>query len=122
MKSFGEAWNCRPELADALARFGFNATIGYGGDRDEAPLGIIVVKNGKVTSAGAYSGEALNRDRCATADSWRKWIEKGIDMMGLGDAYTSSKLKFNVGDDGVMLKAPCMVGSFIKSFSGMVRA
>ena len=122
MKSFGEQWNGEPELSDALAQIGFNSTIGYGFAGDDAPLGVIVVENGKVSSAGAYNGEPLNWDLRASADSWDKWVAKGIGMMGLGTAYATGKLKFNVGDYSAMIKDPRMAGPFIKSFSVMGRA
>lgn len=122
MKSFAEQWNAEPELSDALAQIGFNSTIGYGFDGDAAPTGVIVVENGKATSAGAYNGEALNWDLRASADNWSKWASKGIGMMGLGAAYTTRKLKFNVGDYTAMIKDPRMAGPFIKSFSVMGRA
>ncbi len=122
MKSFAEAWNGEPELSDALAQIGFNSTIGYGFAGDDAPAGVLVVENGKVSSAGAYSGEALNWDLRASADNWQKWVAKGIGMMGLGTAYATGKLKFNVGDYTAMVKDPRMAGPFIKSFSVMGRA
>jgi hypothetical protein len=39
--------------------------------------------------------------------------------MGLGMAYTSRKLKFNVGDYTAMIKDPRMAGPFIRSFAVM---
>ncbi len=122
MKSFAEQWNGESELSDALAQIGFNSTIGYGFDGDDAPAGVLVVENGKATSAGAYNGEELNWDLRASADNWSKWVAKGIGMMGLGAAYTTRKLKFNVGDYSAMVKDPRMAGPFIKSFSVMGRA
>ncbi len=119
MKSFAEQWNGEPELSDALAQIGFNSTIGYGFDGDEAPTGVLVVENGKATSAGAYNGEELSWDLRASSDNWGKWMSKGIGMMGLGVAYTTRKLKFNVGDYAAMVKDPRMAGPFIKSFSVM---
>ncbi len=122
MKSFAEQWNAEPELSGALEQIGFNSTIAYGFDGDASPLGVLVVENGRATSAGAYNGEALNWDLRASADNWAKWAKKGIGMMGLGAAYTTRKLKFNVGDYGAMIKDPRMAGPFIKSFSVMGRA
>ncbi len=119
MKSFGEQWNGEPDLSDALAKIGFNSTIGYGFDGDDKPSGVLVVEGGKVTAAGAYNGESLNWDLRASSDSWQKWIKKGIGMMGLGTAYATRKLKFAVGDYGAMVKDPRMAGPFIKSFSVM---
>lgn len=119
MKRFQEEWNKEPELGDALAKIGFNSVIGYGFPDDDKPRGVIVVENGKVTSAGTYNGEAMNWDLRASADSWQKWIAKGIGMTGLGMAVTTGKLKFRVGDYGAMLKDPRMAGPFIKSFGVM---
>lgn len=119
MKSFAEQWNAESELSGALEQIGFNSTIGYGFDGDGSPTGVIVVENGSATSAGAYNGEELNWDLRASADNWEKWAKKGIGMMGLGAAYTTRKLKFNVGDYGAMIKDPRMAKPFIKSFSVM---
>lgn len=122
MKSFMSQWNAEPELADALAKINFNSVIGYGFDGEDKPRGVIKVENGKAVSAGTFNGETLNWDLRASADNWNKWLAKPPGMMGLGMAYTSRKLKFNVGDYGAMIKDPRMAGPFIKSFSVMGRA
>ena len=44
-----------------------------------------------------------------------------LGMMALGVAYSTGKLKFNVGDYGAMIKNPAMAGPFIKSFDVMGR-
>jgi hypothetical protein len=119
MKGFMDAWNGEPDLSDALAEINFNSVIGYGFQGDDAPTGVITIENGKAVSAGAYNGEDLNWDLRAKQDNWEKWLKKGIGMTGLGMAYTTGKLKFNVGDYGAMLKDPRMAGPFIKSFSVM---
>ena len=119
MKGYMDAWNNEPALSGALAEIGFNSTIGYGFDGEDAPKGVIVVENGKAVSAGAYNGEALNWDLRATEANWDKWRTKGIGMAGLGMAYASRKLKFNVGDYAAMIKDPRMAGPFIKSFGAM---
>lgn len=119
MASFMEKWNNEPKLCDALAEIGFNSVIGYGFPDDDQPVGVITVENGKAVSAGAYDGEELNWDLRASADQWQKWIAKPPGMMGLGAAFASGKLKFNVGDYGAMVKDPRMAGPFIKSFSIM---
>jgi hypothetical protein len=121
MKAFMEEWNKEPELADALAKINFNTTLAYGFKDDDKPRGILVVENGKATSAGAYNGEALNWDLRATEDNWKKWMEKGVGMTGLGTAAAMGKLKFKVGDYGAMLKDPRMAGPFVKSFTVMGR-
>jgi len=121
MSKFMEEWNKEPDLSDALAKIGFNSVIAYGFDGEDAPRGYIAIENGKATSAGAIDGRELNWDLRATADSWAKWMKKPPGMMGLGVAYTSRKLKFNVGDYGAMVKDPRMATPFIKSFSVMGR-
>ena len=121
MKAFMEEWNKEPELADALAKINFNTTIAYGFKDDDKPKGVLVVENGKATSAGAYNGEELNWDLRATEDNWKKWMEKGVGMTGLGTAAAMGKLKFKVGDYGAMLKDPRMAGPFVKSFTVMGR-
>lgn len=121
MHAFAEAWNAEAELADALEKIGFNAAIGYGFRGDAAPTGVIVVENGRVAKSGAYADEALNWDLRADAEQWRKWMEKGVGMMGLGAAYATGKLKFQTGDYAAMIKDPRMAKPFIKSFSVMGR-
>ncbi len=122
MKNFMNQWNSEPELADALAKINFDSVIGYGFDGEDKPRGVLTVENGKAVSAGTYNGETLNWDLRASFDHWNKWLAKPPGMMGLGMAYTSRKLKFNVGDYGAMVKDPRMAGPFIKSFAVMGRA
>jgi hypothetical protein len=122
MKSFMEQWNAEPDLSDALAKIGFTSTIAYGFDGDDKPMGVIVVENGKAVTAGSYNGEELNWDLRASQANWEKWLKKGLGMMGLGVAYSTRKLKFNVGDYLAMIKDPRMAGPFIKSFTVMGRA
>jgi putative sterol carrier protein len=119
MGKFQAAWNKEPELADELAKIGFNSTIGYGFDGDADPLGVLTVENGKAVAAGAYHGESLNWDLRASADNWQKWQSKPPGMMALGMAYTTGKLKFKKGDYAAMIKDPRMAGPFIKSFAVM---
>ena len=119
MVDFGNAWNDEPELGDALAKIAFNSVIGYGFEGEGKPRGVLVVENGYVTKAAAYSGESMNWDLRATQDSWEKWCNKPLGMLTLGIAYTSGKLKFKVGDYGAMIKNPAMAGPFIKSFGAM---
>jgi len=119
MKGYMDAWNNEPGLSGALAEIGFNSNIGYGFDGDDSPMGVIIVENGVVTSAGTYNGEELNWDLRATQANWDKWRSKGIGMAGLGMAYATRKLKFIVGDYGSMIKDPRMAGPFINSFGTM---
>jgi hypothetical protein len=122
MQSFAEAWNSEPELSGELEKINFNSVIGYGIDGEDTPRGVLSIENGKAVSAGEYNGEELNWDLRASEDQWSKWISKPPGMMGLGTAYTTRKLKFNVGDYGAMVKDPRMAGPFIKSFAAMGQA
>ena len=119
MKAFMVAWNNEPSLSGALAQIGFNSNIGYGFDGEDAPRGVLVVENGVATAAGTFNGEDLNWDLRANQANWDKWRKKGIGMAGLGMAYATRKLKFNVGDYGAMIKDPRMAGPFIQSFNIM---
>jgi hypothetical protein len=124
MAAFQAAWNNEPELADELAKIGFNSIIGYGFDGEANPAGFLKVENGKAVAAGSYNGEELNWDLRASEADWKKWMVKPPGMMGLGMAYTTRKLKFNKGDYSAMIKDPRMAGPFIKSFAvmGQVKA
>lgn len=119
MVDFGNAWNDEPELGDALAKIGFSSVIGYGFEGDAQPLGVLVVENGYVTKAAAYTNEKLNWDLRANQADWEKWCNKPLGMVSLGIAYTSGKLKFKIGDYGAIIKNPAMAGPFIKSFGVM---
>ena len=119
MNSLMTAWNDEPELAGALEKIGFNSVIAYGFDGEDAPRGFIDVQNGKVVAAGAYAGQEVNWDLRASQANWETWLKKGLSMMSLGMAYTTRKLKFNVGDYKAMVKDPRMAGPFIKSFDVM---
>ena len=119
MNGFKDRWNADGDLAGALGKIGFSSTIGYGYDGEDAPRGFIRVENGQVVEAGDYTGQELNWDMRASADHWNKWMRKPPGMMGLGMAYTSRKLKFNVGDYLAMIKDPRMAGPFIRSFAAM---
>lgn len=121
MKRFMEEWNNEPDLSDALAKIDFKSTIAYGIDGEAQPRGVLIVEGGKATGAEAYANQELSWDIRATEDNWGKWMKKPPGMMGLGMAYTSRKLKFEVGDYGAMVKDPRMAGPFIKSFAVMGR-
>ncbi len=119
MKQFGEIWNATDKLTGALEEIGFCSTIGYGLTGEASPRGVLVVENGRVTHAGAYNGENLNWDIRATEDQWRKWMSNPPGMMGLGTAFATGKIKFEVGDYGAMLKDPRMAKPFIETFAVM---
>jgi hypothetical protein len=121
MKSYMEEWNKEPELADKLADINFSSKIAYGMANEDKPRGILVIENGKATSAGAYNDDEVNWDLRASEESWNKWIEKGLGMASLGAAYVGGKLKFKTGDYKAMIKDPRMAGPFVKSFTVMGR-
>ncbi|QFS50196.1 SCP-2 sterol transfer family protein [Nostoc sphaeroides] len=117
MQGFAKEWNAEPELADALAKIHFNSAIAYGFVDDPNPMGVLIVQEGRVVSAGSYEGQNLNWDLRADRDHWQQWKTKGLNMMGLGMAYMSRKLQFRVGDYTAMIQDPRMAKPFIKSFS-----
>lgn len=119
MQSFAEAWNSDPALYEELEKIDFNTVIAYGIDGEDNPRGVITIEKGKAVSAGEFDGQELNWDLRASEDHWGKWMIKPPGMMGLGTAYTTRKLKFNVGDYTAMVKDPRMAGPFIKSFAAM---
>ena len=119
---FGEMWNAEPELSGALGRIGFDATIGYGFKGDNDPRGVLIVKDGMVVAARLYSGELLDWDLRADADTWQSWLTQPPGMVSLGMAYTTSRLQFVVGDYAAIIKDPRMAVPFMKSFSVMARA
>ncbi len=119
MQAFGEQWNAEPEIVDSLAKIHFNSVIGYGFEDNLNPMGVVVVQEGQVVSAGAFEGQKLNWDLRADLEHWQQWRTKGLSMMGLSMAYVSQKLQFRVGDYMAMIKDPRMAGPFIKSFAVM---
>jgi hypothetical protein len=121
MKAYMEQWNNEPELSGGLAKINFTSNIAYGIIGEDNPRGILVVENGKATSAGAYNGEVANWDLRASEDNWKKWFKKGLGMASLGAAYIGGKLKFKTGDYAAMIKDPRMAGPFVKSFTVMGR-
>lgn len=121
MAKFKEEWNKEPELAGALEKIGFTSNIAYGFVDDDQPRGILIVENGHATAGEAFSGQEMNWDLRATQKDWEAWQKKPPGLMGLGMAYTSRKIRFNVGDYAGMIKDPRMAGPFIKSFQVMGR-
>ncbi len=119
LDGFKEKWNADPELGGALEQIGFSSVIGYGYDGEENPRAVLVVNDGKVVSAGPYSGEDLNWDLRATPEQWQQWLSKPPGLMAIGLAYTSRKLRFKVGDYAAMVKDPRMAGPFVRSFALM---
>ncbi len=116
------AWNGESEITTDLEKNGYNSAIGYCFLGEDTPPGVIIVENGKATSAAAYDGEEMNWDLTADQKTWEKWLIKPPGMMGLGTANTSKKLQFLVGRCGTMPKDPRMASPSIKSFSAMGKA
>ena len=121
MDGFAEAWNADPDLGAALAQIDFNSNIAYGFTGEDEPRGVLEVKNGMVQSSGTYQGQALNWDIRYSQDGWQKWMQMPPNMMKIGAAYTTGKLKFVQGDYGAMIRDPRMAGPFIKSFAVMAK-
>ena len=122
MHRFKEEWNNEPELAGALKKIDFDSVIAYGFDNEEKPRGVIRIVKGEVTAAGPYNNEKPNWDLRASQDNWQKWFDKEVGIVGIAAAYTTSKLKFAIGDYAAMIKDPRMAAPFIKSFAVMARA
>jgi hypothetical protein len=121
MKAFMEVWNGESEITEPLKKIGFNSTICYGfkdADPDQ-PTGCIVVENGKVTKAGAYSGEEANWDLRAKVGEWQEWIKNGISKADLMLPGWAGGLAFEEGEYLEMMSSPSMWGPFVKSFEAM---
>lgn len=121
MERFQEAWNAEPALSGALGKIGFNSRIGYGFRGESTPRGMLIIENGRATSAKAYDGERLDWDLRADPETWAEWLEQPPGMVSLGMAYASSRLQFVTGDYVAMIKEPSMAGPFLKSFYVMAR-
>lgn len=121
MSRFMDEWNNESELARELAHLKFDSTIAYGFTHEDKPRGVIVVSNGKVTSAGDFNDEPLNWDLRAEPEDWQHWFQNPPGMLVLGMAYSSGKLTFKKGDYASMIKDPRMAGPFVKSFTVMGR-
>jgi len=121
MNGFKDAWNSDSEITETLGKIDFNSTIAYGFKGDDKPLGVIVVKDGIVTSAGAYNDEELNWDLRAPQEKWDKWLasEKGPSKFELFKPALFGGLQFKIGNYLAMVKNISMMGPFLKSFAVM---
>ena len=119
MAQYEYAWNHEPGLSDELAKIGFTAVIGYGFENEPQPAAVLIVRNGKAIFSGIYQGQDLQWDLRASPDNWQRWVSKPPNIMTLGVAYTSGKLKFQKGDYLSIVKDLRMAGPFIKSFAAM---
>jgi hypothetical protein len=116
MKAFKEAWNGDLKLVQDLGGMNFTANVGYGFEQEAEPRGVVVVNQGVVVDARAYDGQPLNWDLRATPDHWYEMLKKPPNLMGLGLAYTSRKLRFKKGDYAAMIKDPRLADAFVRSF------
>ena len=121
MNQLKDAWNADPEVRGKLEEIGFSSTIACGFKDGGKPIGVFVVTNGEAVSAGSYNGEELNWDMRADKKNWMKWLAKPLGMTGMGMAFTTGKLKFEVGDFKAMIKDPRMAMPFVKSFALMAQ-
>jgi hypothetical protein len=121
MVKFQEVWNNTPEVYEPLQKAKFNSNIAYGLPDEDKARGLIVIENGKVVRAGAHDGEKLDWDLRATADNWKKWVDKPPGSMALGQAVITRRLRFFSGNFGQMMKNPLLAGPFIKHFGIMGR-
>ncbi|OQY57037.1 MAG: SCP-2 sterol transfer family protein [Candidatus Parabeggiatoa sp. nov. 2] len=119
MKDFKKAWNDESEITGPLAEIKFNSTICYGIKDEDNPKGCVVVENGNVTKAGAYSDEEANWDLRATAEEWQNWMTNGIGKADLMLPGWAGGLKFEKGEYMEMMSSPSMWGPFVKSFAVM---
>ncbi|MCK5336849.1 MAG: SCP-2 sterol transfer family protein, partial [Gammaproteobacteria bacterium] len=75
MLKFMSEWNNEPELADELAKISFNSSIAYGFKSDSDPTGLVVIADGRITSATEYDDEEVNWDLRADPEDWQGWFE-----------------------------------------------
>ena len=54
MSGLIDQWNADPELAEALAKIGFNSNIGYGFDHEAQTRGVLMVENGRAVAGTGY--------------------------------------------------------------------
>ena len=114
-----DAWNADPEVSGKLAEAGFDSMICAGFKGEDTPKVAFKVEKGVAVSAGLYNGEKADWDMRASAESWAKWQEKGLGLVGLAKAYATGELKFATGDYATMVKNPKLTGPFGKCFKLM---
>ena len=116
MQSFLEAWNGDASLAADAAEAGFSAVIGYGFEDDPQPAGVIVVRDGRATAAGAYAGEPLDADLRATPETWEKWLRRPLDPVAVGTALASRQISNRRGDLAAFAADPARARLLVRSF------
>ena len=70
MKQLQAKWNASEEIITPLADAGFSARIAYGFKGEDKARGLLVIKDGVVSSAGDYDGEEVDWDLRAAPDRW----------------------------------------------------
>jgi hypothetical protein len=116
MQQFAKLWNNDQEINDALNGQEFNVNIGYGFTKAPQPMGILVVKHGKVKHGGLYEDQNLDWDLRADADDWKIWVTEGLGLAQLGFVVSHKKLYFKIGDFRKMLRTPRLATAFLRSF------
>ena len=104
MNALGSAWNKDAKMTQNLEKVHFDSNIGYGYKDEEKPRAVLVVRDGKVVHAGAYTDQELNWDLRADLASWQNWLTTGFGLARLGKATTTGELKFVTGDYRQMVK------------------
>ena len=104
MNALGSAWNKDVKMTQNLEKVHFDSNIGYGYKDEEKPRAVLVVRDGKVVHAGAYTDQELNWDLRADLASWENWLTTGFGLARLGKATTTGELKFVTGDYRQMVR------------------
>ncbi|HAI69435.1 MAG TPA: SCP-2 sterol transfer family protein [Gammaproteobacteria bacterium] len=119
MQAFALLWNTDPEITNALYEQRFNANIGYGLTEARHPIGVLIIIQGKVKSAGLYQGEPLDWDVRASIEDWENWLNKGLGLARLGMMLVHKKLQFQTGDARKILRTPRLATAFWRTFDLM---
>ncbi len=119
MQAFALLWNTDPEITNALYEQRFNANIGYGLTEAPHPIGVLIIIQGKVKSAGLYQGQPLDWDVRASIEDWENWLNKGLGLARLGMMLVHKKLQFQTGDARKILRTPRLATAFLRTFDLM---
>ena len=119
MQAFATLWNTDPEITNALYEQCFNANIGYGLTEARHPIGVLIIVQGKVKSAGLYQGQPLDWDVRASLEDWENWLDKGLGLAKMGMMVIHKKLQFQTGDAHKILRTPRLATAVLRSFDLM---
>lgn len=119
MQDYAKAWNEDEALTHALAKAGFSARLAYGFEDSAAPLGMLEVRDGRVTRAGAYDGQPADVDLRATPANWMKWLQRPMDPLDLGVALASRQIHSARGDLTALTGEPGTARAFARSVAVM---